>query len=73
MGNAFLTGAEATIWDGTNDDDLLTLLPRGNEADPFTGFLRERLLSVYHNLVGRHQEVYHIALTKLMCKTLTSP
>jgi hypothetical protein len=57
MGNNFLTGVEATMWSGANQDDLITIQSPPEEADKFTKFLNGTLLDVYNAVFGRFSKV----------------
>jgi hypothetical protein len=57
MGNSFLRGDEETIWDAANEKDLITLHPAVHEADKLTKFLNEKMLDVYHSVIGRRRKV----------------
>lgn len=53
MGNQFLNGIEQTVWEESNDPDLVSLFPRQLERDTFTVLLEGVLLDVYHRIWGR--------------------
>ena len=52
-GKPFLTGYEAETWADKKRTTYMCLKPRAAESDPFTRFVSNVLLGLYHRLLGQ--------------------
>jgi hypothetical protein len=58
MGNQFLNDVEQTIWEPSNDPDLISLSRHSREKDFFTKLIYGVLLDWHHRLWGNGAKVY---------------
>lgn len=56
-GESFLHDRERLVWTPENTGDLMSLLPRQMESDPFTSLLKGFLLELYHRVWGHKKPV----------------
>lgn len=56
MGKVYLLGRDSETWTTANARDLVTVKHRGDE-DPFSGWVMDCVVHVWHRLLGRHFRV----------------
>lgn len=56
MGNCFLGGRENRTWTGRAPQEMVTLVQRQIEQDPFSTWLSTRLVDIYDRLWGNRRK-----------------
>lgn len=56
MGNSFLQGREASIWQDRGPKEMASLMPREIEADPFSTWLSTTLVDLWDRFWGNRRK-----------------
>ncbi|KAI0435712.1 hypothetical protein F4803DRAFT_567435 [Xylaria telfairii] len=71
MGNVYLLGVDSDVWENPDASELICLKP--NKTDSLiTRFFTNKLITLYHHIIGHHFKVYNMTTRLAMIGVFTA-